>query len=201
MEYSQLTPLPFLPVFGKFDLNTYVQGSSDYEIMARVIETYNSAVKLFNQIIKDYGDFDNTIKQLTKDYEDQLNQYKQDTDKNISDFKTAITNQQNTFESNINIKINELTDRVNDCYAEVEKLINGEYIETYVQALATWIDNNLQVMVSKIVKYVWFEVNEDGYFVAYIPDTWDFIDFDTEMNPDDEDYGKLVLLWETAIVQ
>lgn len=201
MEYSQLTPMPFLPVFGKFDLNTYVQGSSDYEIMARVIETYNSAVKLFNQIIKDYGDFDNTIKQLTKDYEDQLNQYKQDTDKNISDFKTAITNQQNTFESNINIKINELTDRVNDCYAEVEKLINGEYIETYVQALATWIDNNLQVMVSKIVKYVWFEVNEDGYFVAYIPDTWDFIDFDTEMNPDDEDYGKLALLWETAIVQ
>lgn len=201
MEYSQLTPLPFLPVFGKFDLNTYVQGSSDYEIMARVIETYNSAVKLFNQIIKDYGDFDNTIKQLTKDYENQLNQYKQDTDKNISDFKTAITNQQNTFESNINIKINELTDRVNDCYAEVKKLINGEYIETYVQALATWIDNNLQVMVSKIVKYVWFEVNEDGYFVAYIPDTWDFIDFDTEMNPDDEDYGKLALLWETSIVQ
>lgn len=201
MDNSQLTPLPFLPVFGKFDLNTYVQGSSDYEIMARVIETYNSAVKLFNQIIKDYGDFDNTIKQLTEDYENQLKQYKQDTDKNISDFKTYITNQQNTFENNINVKINELTDRVNDCYAEVEKLINGEYIETYVQALATWIDNNLQVMVSKIVKYVWFEVNEDGYFVAYIPDTWDFIDFDTEMNPDDEDYGKLALLWETAIVQ
>lgn len=201
MDYSQLTPLPFLPVFGKFDLNTYVQGSSDYEIMARVIETYNSAVKLFNQIIKDYGDFDNTIKQLTEDYENQLKQYKQDTDKNISDFKTYITNQQNTFENNINVKINKLTDRVNDCYTEVEKLINGEYIETYVQALATWIDNNLQVMVSKIVKYVWFEVNEDGYFVAYIPDTWDFIDFDTEMNPDDEDYGKLALLWETAIVQ
>ena len=201
MEYSQLTPLPFLPVFGKFDLNTYVQGSSDYEIMARVIETYNSAVKLFNQIIKDYGDFDNTIKQLTEDYENQLNQYKQDTDKSISDFKTYITNQQNTFENNINVKINELTDKVNDCYEEVEKLINGEYIETYVQALATWIDNNLQVMVSKIVKYVWFEVNEDGYFVAYIPDTWDFIDFDTEMNPDNEDYGKLALLWETSIVQ
>lgn len=201
MDYSQLTPLPFLPVFGKFDLNTYVQGSSDYEIMARVIETYNSAVKLFNQIIKDYGDFDNTIKELTKNYEDQLNQYKKDTDKNISDFKTSITNQQNTFENNINVKINELTTRVNECYEEIEKLINGEYIETYVQALATWIDNNLQVMVSKIVKYVWFEVDEDGYFVAYIPDTWDFIDFDTEMNPDNEDYGKLALLWETAIVQ
>lgn len=201
MDYKQLTPLPFLPVLGKFDLNTYVQGSSDYEIMARVIETYNEAVRLFNQIIRDYGDFDNTIKQLTKDYEDQLNSYKQDTDKEINDFKASITKQQNTFEQKINVQINDLTTKVNECYEEVEKLINGEYIETYVQALATWIDNNLQVMVSKIVKYVWFEINEDGYFVAYIPDVWDFVDFDTEMNPDDEDYGKLALLWETDIVQ
>lgn len=201
MDYKQLTPLPFLPVLGKFDLNTYVQGSSDYEIMARVIETYNEAVRLFNQIIQDYGDFDNTIKQLTKDYEDQLNSYKQDTDKEINDFKDSITKQQNTFEQKINVQINDLTTKVNECYEEVEKLINGEYIETYVQALATWIDNNLQVMVSKIVKYVWFEINEDGYFVAYIPDVWNFVDFDTEMNPDDEDYGKLALLWETDIVQ
>ena len=88
-----------------------------------------------------------------------------------------------------------------ECYNEVQKLINGEYIETYVQALATWIDNNLQVMVSKIVKYVWFEISEDGYFLAYIPDTWDFIDFDTEMNPDSDDYGKLALLWEPEVVQ
>ena len=79
--------------------------------------------------------------------------------------------------------------------------ISSDYIETYVQALATWIDNNLQVMVSKIVKYVWFEINEDGYFIAWIPDTWDFIDFDTEMNPDSEDYGKLALLWEPEAVQ
>ena len=133
MPLNTLTPLPFLPIPGKFDLNTFLPGSSDYEILARVVETYNSAVK--------------------------------------------------------------------ECYNEVQKLINGEYIETYVQALATWIDNNLQVMVSKIVKYVWFEINEDGYFIAWIPDTWDFIDFDTEMNPDSEDYGKLALLWEPEVVQ
>ena len=90
---------------------------------------------------------------------------------------------------------------VQTCYDELNKLINGEYIESYVQALAKWIDNNLQVMVGRIVKYVWFAINEEGYFLAYIPDKWDFIDFDTDLDPDHEDYGKLTLLWEPEVVQ
>lgn len=201
MDYKQLKPLPLVPIPGKFDLNTFLPGSSDYEIMARLLQTYNEAVALFNEIISTYGDFDNTVKQLTKDYEEKLNSFEQDITQQQSDFEKNITNQQNTYQTNINTKISELTEKVNKCYEEVEKLTKGEYIETYVQALATWIDNNLQIMVSKIVKYIWFEINEDGYLVAYIPDTWDFVDFDTEMNPDDEDYGKLALLWETEVVQ
>ena len=116
-------------------------------------------------------------------------------------FKSDITTQQNNYQKDIDAKIAQLDKTVQECYNEIQKLINGEYIETYVQALATWIDNNLQVMVSRIVKYVWFEVDENGYFLAWIPDTWDFIDFDTEMNPDSEDYGKLALLWEPEVVQ
>lgn len=179
MPLTTLTPLPFLPIPGKFDLNTFLPGSSDYEILARVVETYNSAVKQFNEIIEFYGDYDAKLEQ----------------------FKSDITTQQNNYQKNIDAKIAQLDKTVQKCYTEIEKLINGKYIETYVQALATWIDNNLQVMVSKIVKYVWFEINEDGYFIAWIPDTWDFIDFDTEMNPDSEDYGKLALLWEPEVVQ
>lgn len=201
MDYQNLTPLPFLPIPGKFDLNTFLPGSSDYEILARVVETYNSAVKQFNQIISYYGNFDETIKQLEKDYDDKLNQYQQETNQTITDFTSNITNQQTAFESNITKQVNELDVKVQECYDEVQKLINGEYIDNYVKALAEWIDNNLQVMVAKIVKYVWFAINTDGYFVAYIPDKWDFIDFDTELDPDDEDYGKLALSWEPELVQ
>lgn len=186
MPLTNLTPLPFLPIPGKFDLNTFLPGSSDYEILARVVETYNSAVKQFNEIIEFYGDYDAKIEQLETVFQNKL-----DT------FEIKVNN----YQKNIDAKIAQLDKTVQECYAEIQKLINGEYIETYVQALATWIDNNLQVMVSKIVKYVWFEINEDGYFIAWIPDTWDFIDFDTEMNPDSEDYGKLALLWEPEVVQ
>lgn len=186
MPLTTLTPLPFLPIPGKFDLNTFLPGSSDYEILARVVETYNSAVKQFNEIIEFYSDYDTKIEQLETNFQNKL-----DT------FETQVNN----YQKDIDAKIAQLNTTVQECYNEVQKLINGEYIETYVQALATWIDNNLQVMVSKIVKYVWFEINEDGYFIAWIPDTWDFIDFDTEMNPDSEDYGKLALLWEPEVVQ
>lgn len=186
MPLTTLTPLPFLPIPGKFDLNTFLPGSSDYEILARVVETYNSAVKQFNEIIEFYGDYDTKIEQLETDFQNKL-----DT------FETQVNN----YQKNIDAKIANLGNTVQECYTEIQKLINGEYIETYVQALATWIDNNLQVMVSKIVKYVWFEINEDGYFIAWIPDTWDFIDFDTDMNPDSDDYGKLALLWEPEVAQ
>lgn len=201
MAFNELSPLPFLPIPGKFDLTTYLPGSSDYEIMARVVETYNSAVKQFNEIISYYGDFDTTIKTLEENFTNQLKEYETKTDTKINQFTAQITAQQTTFEDGINIKMEQLQNTVQECYEEIEKIKNGDYIEVYVQALANWIDNNLQVMVSKVVKYVWFAINEDGYFVAYIPDKWDFIDFNTELDPDNEDYGKLALEWEPEVVQ
>ena len=197
MAYEPLTPLPFLPIIGRFDLNTFIPGSSDYEIMARVVETYNNAVKLFNQIISQYGNIDKAIEELTKEYQRQLDAYKDDTDQHISAFEQKV----NTKVQAQDNKIAELAATVHKLQNDVDDLINGKYINNYVKALATWIDNNLQQMVAKIIKYVWFEIDENGYFVAYIPDTWDFVDFGTELDPDNEDYGKLVLEWESAVVQ
>ena len=97
-NYESLTPLPFLPIIGKFDLTTYVPGSSDYEIMARVIETYNKAVSLFNQLLSDYGDFDQKLNQLVLEYDEKLNAYKVQIDTEIE-----------SFERNTNTTINNFT--------------------------------------------------------------------------------------------
>lgn len=204
MAYEPLTPLPFLPIPGLFNLNTFIPGSSDYEIMARVIETYNKAVELFNQIISQYSDIDKTIEELTKEYQKQLDTYKADTDQHISAFEQEVNTKVQAQDTKIGAqdnKIAELAATVRKLQNDVDDLLNGEYIDNYVKALATWIDNNLQQMVAKIIKYVWFEIDESGYFVAYIPDTWDFVNFGTELDPDNEDYGKLVLEWESAVVQ
>ena len=162
-KFKSLTPLPLLPIFGKFDLNTYLPGSSDYEIMARVVETYNNAVTLFNELLKVYSE----------------------TGTKIEELEQAI--------ADINIKIKALTD-------DIEALKRGDYIDAYIDALSKWIDNNFQAIIARIVKYVWFELNEEGYLIAYVPTTWDFIDFYTVEDMNLEDYGKLQLLWQPEVI-
>lgn len=78
---------------------------------------------------------------------------------------------------------------------EIQKIENGEYSQLYIQALTNWLNNNMTKIVGSIVKYVFFGLTNDGYFAAYIPPTWDFIQFDTIMNPNSELYGHLVLRW------
>lgn len=78
---------------------------------------------------------------------------------------------------------------------ELEKVKNGDYVSLYIDALAKWIDNNLQQLVSRIVKYVMFGLSDDGHFVAYIPPTWDFMTFDTIYDTNSDLYGHLVLRW------
>lgn len=78
---------------------------------------------------------------------------------------------------------------------QLEKFINGDYTNKYIESLANWIDNNLQQLVGRIVKYVFFGLTDDGYFVAYIPQSWDFINFDTIIQPENPLYGHLLLQW------
>ena len=41
-----------------------------------------------------------------------------------------------------------------------------------------------------------FGLGDDGHFKAYIPATWQFLQFDTGLNPDDPTtYGHLIIKW------
>lgn len=55
----------------------------------------------------------------------------------------------------------------------------------------------MEALISKAIKNVWFGLNQDGYFVAYIPESWRAIMFattgyDTTV-PTQLEYGHLVL--------
>lgn len=78
---------------------------------------------------------------------------------------------------------------------ELEKVKNGDYVSLYLDSIKNWIDDNIQNLVANIVKYVIFGLSTDGHFVAYIPESWEFINFDTIIEPDSELYGHLVLRW------
>lgn len=91
--------------------------------------------------------------------------------------------------------VNQLKSDVATLETEIEKIKNGEYMSEYIDALANWIDQNLQDLVAKIVKYVFFGLSSDGHFVAHIPESWNFIQFDTIMDTSSDYYGHLVMQW------
>lgn len=123
----------------------------------------------------------------------------------ITDYQTisALVNRVNQCVKNINELIKNLNDTANAVTelqqavdaleAEILKIKNGEYMQIYIEALGKWIDRNLIYFVQKIVKYIFFGLTDDGYFAAYVPDSWNFIEFFTPIDPSSEYYGHLCL--------
>ena len=80
---------------------------------------------------------------------------------------------------------------LNNRFAVLE---NGGYIENYIAALGTWIDNNLIELVSRIAVFAQFGLTNNGYFYVDIPESWDMITFSTGYDVNDpETYLHLML--------
>lgn len=79
-------------------------------------------------------------------------------------------------------------------------LTNGEFPEPFEDALNKWIGSKLTALISTAVHNVWFGLTDSGYFVAYIPDSWSEITFQTTGYDTDIDlqpeYGHLILSLE-----
>lgn len=96
---------------------------------------------------------------------------------------------------NWNVDIDQIEQQIAELQAELDKYSHGELIPQYVLALQEFIDKNLEGIVGRIVKFVSFGINEEGYFVALVPKTWNFIEFETIIDASSELYGHLILRW------
>lgn len=100
-----------------------------------------------------------------------------------------------------------------DYIAQMTNDWSGEYTEEVQQKLdefealldfgsettiTNWINNNLDFIFEQVVKQVYFGLTLDGHFVAYIPDGWDDIIFDTGMVYGLDTYGRLILRWNVS---
>lgn len=85
--------------------------------------------------------------------------------------------------------------------ADLQKLLDdiaaGNFPEEISDAINNWITANFYDIVGDMAKTVWFGLTDAGYFVAYIPESWDEVkfkttgyDYTTELQPE---YGHLVL--------
>ncbi len=85
--------------------------------------------------------------------------------------------------------------------ADLQKLLAdiaaGNFPKEISDAIKNWITVNFYDIVGDMAKAVWFGLTDSGYFVAYIPESWDEIQFRTtgyditvEVQPE---FGHLVL--------
>lgn len=83
---------------------------------------------------------------------------------------------------------------------ELQRLFN-EFMESgfddyYLEQIEQWVNDNLETLYHLLVKQVFFGITQEGYFVAYIPESWDDIIFDTGANYGTDTYGRLILRWD-----
>lgn len=70
---------------------------------------------------------------------------------------------------------------------------SGKFPPSVYDAMETWWIKNAVDLVGKLTRFVFFGLTLDGHFVAYIPENWRDIQFDTIIDPDSADYGKLTI--------
>lgn len=93
-------------------------------------------------------------------------------------------------------KINEVYDDIQWLRDELQKIIDGKYDEEIAEVISSWVDEHMPDIIAQAIKMVWFGLTLDGYFVAYIPDSWDEIVFDTGAVYGSDEYGRLILLMD-----
>lgn len=85
-------------------------------------------------------------------------------------------------------------------YEELKKLyddiVSGKFPEEMKKSLYDWVVANSVSIIGELIKSVFFNLNDEGYLVAFIPDSWSDIVFGTtglDTFPVGIDYGHLTL--------
>lgn len=84
----------------------------------------------------------------------------------------------------------------NQLSALFQQFMESGFEDYYEAQLEQWIKDNAGELLSDYIKLVFFGLTPDGYFCAWIPETWDEITFDTVADYSDPLYGRLVLLYD-----
>lgn len=87
-------------------------------------------------------------------------------------------------------------DQVEALEAEFEKFKESGFLDYYETQLEAWINANMERLIKKSMQMVFFGLTLDGHFVAYIPDSWNEIIFDTGHVFGQESYGRLILKYD-----
>ena len=98
--------------------------------------------------------------------------------------------------NDLNAETTNLYEYVQELYKLFDDFVKSGFDDYYAAQVIAWIDSHLTWIFEKVVRQVYFGLTLDGYFVAYIPNGWSDIVFDTGANYSEDTYGRFILRWD-----
>ena len=93
--------------------------------------------------------------------------------------------------------LNNYDARIDELEKCCEAVRSGNFTPEMVERIKEIVQSDLLDLVGEMVKFVFFGLTDTGYFVAYIPEPWDSILFNTTeydiFIPEVREFGRLVL--------
>lgn len=87
---------------------------------------------------------------------------------------------------------------IDDIKQLYDDIMKGHFPTGMADAIKSWITGHFYDIVGDMIKTVFFGLTDDGYFVAYIPESWSDITFNTtgfDIFIPGYDYGHLTLTY------
>ena len=101
------------------------------------------------------------------------------------------------YANELGIAINDDHEIIAQLLTDFEMFKKSGFNDYYAAQVEKWISDNLQKIIDAMAqKALYFGLTSDGYFCAYVPDSWREITFDTGMVFGRSDYGRLILEFE-----
>lgn len=101
--------------------------------------------------------------------------------------------------------LNTVSEQVNVDAADIEELQalfqkfqESGFEDYYKKQLEEWFNKNAFEIYKLIARQVFFGLTSDGYFCAYVPESWGEIEFDTGAVFGKESYGRLILRYDSS---
>lgn len=90
-------------------------------------------------------------------------------------------------------KININRDDVDELIEMFNKFKESGFEDYYEKQIAEWIEKHMPDIIEAAIKMVFFGLTQDGYFCAWIPNSWQGILFGTIADYSADNYGCLTL--------
>lgn len=94
----------------------------------------------------------------------------------------------------IRVDVNELQNRMDTVEAEW-KDVQDNLIDRFADQIDAWLNEHMREIMGNALRFCMFGINEDGRYVAYVPDNWNQIAFDFGYVYGRSDYNRIKLVF------